>query len=170
MSRRPQVSGAESPIDPKIAWLRDVGKTPRVKVRAGSIEKRLSLASHASSYSNVTVSARRAVCRRRSPTSRVVPFRSIWTSTSAIGFRFSFWTSAFGKFCCGEGLTYAVSGQVCDVGQAVEQPKGLQGGGVNADADAGIASLDPLKGGSRREGSIGDDAHWQPTPLARVPN
>jgi hypothetical protein len=48
--------------------------------------------------------------------------------------------------------------QICEVGQAIEQPKGLQGGGIDADPDAGIAGLDPLEGGSGREGSTGDDA------------
>ena len=54
--RRPQASGADSPIDPKTASPAGGAKRPRVKARAGSIEKRAGSASHSGAYSNTTIS------------------------------------------------------------------------------------------------------------------
>jgi hypothetical protein len=84
--------------------------------------------------------------------------------------RFSLETSALGKFCCGQSLTGAISLQICKVGQTVQEAQSLQGRCIDADPDAGIARLDPLESASGCEGSSRDDAHRQPTSLARVMN
>src|SRR5579885_629877 len=144
MRRRPQVSGAESPMDPKMACPAGGAKPPRVNARAGSIEKRSGSASHAGAYSKTTVSLPRTLLLRARPTGRVRPARSIWTSMSAmIGRpRRALETDALWQLCAGQGLADAVAGDVGDLAQAIEQAKRLQHGAVDADADISIARFD----------------------------
>jgi hypothetical protein len=50
----------------------------------------------------------------------------------------------------------------------IEQPKRLQNGGIDADADTGIARFDLLEGRTRRERALGHDRHGQPPPPTGV--
>jgi hypothetical protein len=52
--------------------------------------------------------------------------------------------------------------------QPIEQAQGLKHGGINADADAMVARLDPAQGGAAGESPLGDDLSRQPPPLACV--
>lgn len=68
---RPQVSGAESPMEPKVASPAGGVNVPRVRARAGSRENRSWSSSHLPSYSKRMVSAPRTRLLRTSPTGRV---------------------------------------------------------------------------------------------------
>jgi hypothetical protein len=65
-------------------------------------------------------------------------------------------------------LADAVAGDVSDLGQAIEQAKRLQDGGIDTDADIGVAGFDPLKGRAGRERALGHSCHWQPPPSTGV--
>lgn len=80
MRWRPQVSGVESPMDPKVDSPAGGAKAPRVSASAGSSEKRPGVRSHASSYSNRIVSIPRTRLLLATLTDRVWPFRSICTA------------------------------------------------------------------------------------------
>lgn len=67
-----------------------------------------------------------------------------------------------GQVGAGERLTDAVVADVGDLAQAVEQAERLQDAGINADADVGVPSFDPLQCRARREGALGYDRHRQP--------
>src|SRR5580704_14175406 len=159
MRRRPQVSGAESPIDPKMACPAGGAKPPRVNARAGSIENRSGSASHSGAYSKTTVSLPRTLLLRARPTGRVRPSMSIWTSMSAmIGRRqCALEADAFRQLRAGQGLADAVARDVGEFAQAVEQAKRLQDCGVNADADIGVARFDLLQGRAGRERAFRHD-------------
>src|SRR6185312_8643514 len=170
MRRRPQVSGAESPMDPKIACPAGGAKPPRVNARAGSIEKRSGSASHSGAYSKTTVSPPRPLLLRARPTGRARPWRSIWTSTSAMTGRrqCALETNAFWQFRAGQPLADAVAGDVGDLAQAIEKTKRLQDGSVDADADVGVAGFDLLQGRAGRECALRHDRHGQPPATASV--
>ena len=69
---------------------------------------------------------------------------------------------AFGQSRAGQRLPDTVVADVCHLAQAVEQAQRLKNSGIDADADAGISSLDPLQCRSGSEGAFGDDRHGQP--------
>lgn len=68
---------------------------------------------------------------------------------------------ALGQLGTGESLPDGVVADVRDFTQAVEQAERLEDAGVDADADIGVASLDPLQRGSGRKGALGRDRHRQ---------
>ena len=83
IKRRPHVSGAESPSDPKFRLsLRWRESAPGSSASAGSIEKRFGSSSHSSRYSKATVLFPRAWFACAIPMGRGVPPRSTWTSMS----------------------------------------------------------------------------------------
>ena len=84
ISLRPQVSGAESPMDPKVASPTGGANAPRVSARAGSSEKRSGSPSHVASYSKRMISPPRVRLLLASPIRLVRPRRSIRTSKSPI--------------------------------------------------------------------------------------
>ncbi len=72
-----------------------------------------------------------------------------------------------GQPCAGKSLPDAVIADVSNLAQAVEQAECLQDTGVYADADIGVASFDPLKGRTGREGALRHDRHRQlPAPTS----
>src|SRR4051794_30135285 len=170
MRRRPHVSGAESPIDPKMACPAGGAKPPRVNARAGSIEKRSGSASHSGAYSNITISLPRTLLVRARPTGRVRPVRSIWTSISAMMGRprCALEVDALRQLRAGQGLADAVAADVGNLAEAIEQAQRLQDGGVDADADIGVASFDLLQGRTGRKRALGHDCHGQPPPPTGV--
>jgi hypothetical protein len=141
-----------------------------IRIMLKLIEKRSGSASHSGAYSNTTVSLPRTLLLRARPTGRVRPSRSIWISMSAmIGrSRCALEADAFRQLRAGQGLADAVAADVGDLAQAVEQAKRLQDGGVDADADIGIARFDLLQGRAGREGAFGHDGHGQPPTTTGV--
>jgi hypothetical protein len=63
-----------------------------------------------------------------------------------------------------------VLADVGNLAETVEQPERLQDRGVNADANARVAFFNALQGSSRGKRALGDNAHWQAPPTARVMN
>lgn len=74
----------------------------------------------------------------------------------------------FGKLGAGQRLADAVVADVGDLAQPFEQTERLEDTGIDADADAGISSLDLLEGRSRGEGALGHDGHWQPSAATGI--
>jgi len=73
-----------------------------------------------------------------------------------------------GQVGAGERLTDAVVADVGNLAQTVEQAEGLQDAGINADADVGVPSFDPLQCRARRERALGYDRHRQSSASARI--
>src|SRR6185437_55231 len=146
MSWRPHVSGAESPIEPKVADPAGGAKAPRVSIKAGSSEKASGAPSQAPSYSNKMVSAPRARLQWARPTGRVCPPRSICTSKSVTTepCRLSLQMDALSQLGSGKVLTDAVMAEIGGLRKSVEEAEGLEGTGIYANADAGITRFDPL--------------------------
>src|ERR1700733_913560 len=165
MMRRPQVSGAESPMDPKRAWPAGGANPPWVNASAGSIEKRSGSVSQSGVYSKTIVSFPCTLLLRAKPTGRARPSRSIWTSMSAM----SGWplcaleADALRQLGAGKGLADAIAADVGDFSETVEEAERLQDGGIDADADIGVARFDPLQGRARCESALGHHGHRQPS-------
>ena len=68
----------------------------------------------------------------------------------------------------GQGLSDGVVTDVGEFAQAVEQAERLKDAGINADADVGVARLDPLQRRAGRESAFGDDCHRQPPATTSV--
>src|SRR6202034_623589 len=144
--RRPQVSGAESPMEPKMAWPGGGAKPPRVSLRAGSIEKRSGSSSHSGTYSTTTVSLPRTRLLLAKPTLRVRPSSSMWTSKSAIvGSGGSLEADVFGELCAGQRLSDWVVADVGDLAQTVEQAERLEYAGIYSDAYIGVPGFNFLE-------------------------
>ena len=75
---------------------------------------------------------------------------------------------AFRQLSAGQGLADAVVRDIGDPTQTIEQAKHLQDGGVDADADIGVAGFDLLQGRAGGEGALGHDRHGQPPPTAGI--
>jgi hypothetical protein len=73
-----------------------------------------------------------------------------------------------GQLGTGQGLSDAVVADVGDLAQAIEQTKRLQHRGIDAYADAGVASFDPLQGRAGSKGALGHDSHGQFAAPPRV--
>ena len=63
----------------------------------------------------------------------------------------------------GERLPDAIAADIGNPAQAVEQAERLKHGGVDADADIGVAGFDLLQGRAGREGALGHDRHGKTT-------
>ena len=68
----------------------------------------------------------------------------------------------------GERLPDAIAADIGNLAQAVEQAERLKDGGVDADADIGVAGFDLLQGRSGREGALGHDRHGETAAAAGV--
>ena len=68
----------------------------------------------------------------------------------------------------GERLPDAIAADIGNPAQAVEQAERLKHGGVDADADIGVAGFDLLQGRAGREGALGDDRHGETTVASGV--
>ena len=75
---------------------------------------------------------------------------------------------ALGQLGTGESLSDGIVANVCDLAQAVEQAERLEHTCVDADADAGVASLDPLQRRSGCKGTLGYHCHREATASAGV--
>ena len=64
----------------------------------------------------------------------------------------------------GERLPDAIAADIGNLAQTVEQAERLKDGGVDADADIGVAGFDLLQGRAGREGALGHDRHGEPPP------
>jgi hypothetical protein len=68
----------------------------------------------------------------------------------------------------GERLPDAIAADIGNPAQAVQQAERLKHGGVDADADSGIAGFDLLQGRAGREGAFGDNRHGETTATTGV--
>lgn len=75
-----------------------------------------------------------------------------------------------GKFSAGQRLPDGIVTDVGELAKTVEQAERLQNGGINADADVGVAGLDPLQGRAGGEGALGHDRHGQPPAPTGIVN
>jgi len=75
---------------------------------------------------------------------------------------------ALRQFGAGESLPDGIVANVPDFAQAVEQAERLEHTRVDADADAGVASLDPLQRRSGCKGTLGHHCHRQAPSSAGV--
>lgn len=73
-----------------------------------------------------------------------------------------------GQLGAGESLSDGVAADVRDFTQTVEQAEGLEDARVDADADAGVASLDSLQRRPGRKGTLGHYRHRQPSASAGI--
>lgn len=64
-----------------------------------------------------------------------------------------------GKLGAGQRLANGIVANVGELTQSLEQAERLQDGGIDADADVGVAGLDPLQGRAGGEGALGHDGH-----------
>src|SRR5882672_7816272 len=101
------------------------------------MENRSASASHAAAYSKRIVSEPRVRLRRATPTCRVRPSRSIWTSMSGIVRvpRRALDAHALRQLGARQRLADAVSADVCDLTETVEETERLEDGAIDADAD-----------------------------------
>jgi hypothetical protein len=67
-------------------------------------------------------------------------------------------------------LANAVLGGVGKVPEGVEETKGLENAGVDADADGRVALLDTLQRRARRKGALSHHSHRQAPAAAGIPN
>src|SRR3546814_18594513 len=104
------------------------------------------------------------------PTGCMRPSRSIFTSKSAIAGRSRrpLELDMFGQFGAGQRLSDRVVADIGDLAQTVEQAERLKDARIDADADAGVPSLDFLQGRAGREGALRYDRHRQPATPAGV--
>lgn len=75
-----------------------------------------------------------------------------------------------GQVGAGQRPSDAVVADVGQLAQAVEQAERQQDAGIDADADTGVASFDPLQCRARREDTLSHDRHWQPPPPPGIVN
>ena len=68
----------------------------------------------------------------------------------------------------GERLPDAIAADIGNLAQTVEQAERLKDGGVDADADIGVAGFDLLQGRAGREGALGHDRHGETTATTGV--
>lgn len=77
-------------------------------------------------------------------------------------------TATFGQLSACECLSNNVICNVGDIDQPFEQTKRMQDRRINADANIGVALLNPLQRGPGCEGTICNDRHRQATPTAGI--
>ena len=76
--------------------------------------------------------------------------------------------NTLGELVEGKPEPDGVRGRVGQLPEAVEEAEGVEDGGVDAHAHAGIAGLHALEGGTTGEGAIRDDARGKPATAACV--